>query len=648
MIFRLSSNSGSNNKSIHNQDQEGEKRNGRVHNQSSLTSPEVMLPKPQRLSLIVKQAWTSSSSNTNTARNQILSSTSSPPCASNPSSSSSATKQKQELTALVYPPKSKRTNIQSTVTTSRRASNGSSSSSSSKTTKSLRQSKQSLQKQKQEQERNQSALPIYPTSSHFFDPEALAPPSHYSEEEKGGGPDPSDGDDDDNNGNNNESNNDLVQAMSIISHLEKENDDYRRQVVQLRQTLLQVQEERDDRHLPTSSSALPPKFDQDDNERRTLLERIDKLETKNRNQKDLFQTAMEIKDVELTICQRERDILAQRVKELMQQARVASASASFKNNSNDNNNSNKSQENEMWMAKVPRTIQVATAEDRKSQHNQQPVSEPATKQRACHTQESNRSQEPTLEELDGSVLSESSRSLRSPPTTLNSPNTVAQLQKALHEKEQELLDLQERGRVETTMMRQVMDQRIQEYEQCLHSKDQQIQQLLLFKVTNKVEDAKPQAQPDPTGLPVENEKMPLNTNNSTKQYPVQKEEEEEETAEPAEAVAALQGDSSARQVYEEGGENGHNESRTSAATKTKKTTKKSDTEMDAMNARTLTGAPPPSLSSEDHKERIKMLRHRRSSVESVMRAKVERICKQNVDSSSQRTTSTAAESTASS
>ena len=229
--------------------------------------------------------------------------------------------------------------------------------------------------------------------------------------------------------------NGLAQAMSIIGHLETENDEYRREVIHLRQCLTQLTQEREEernelqkqqrqgRGGSTRSSRSSSTSSSSSRSERAWQERLHKLETTNRNQKDLFQTALEIKEVELQIAHRERDILAQRLQEI-KQARLQHKS-SLKSS----------------LPAIPRTVSLGD------------------------------------DPVDGTSSSPTAQP--SPPRQHDTEQAMAQLERALAQTQQELAEMEERGRLETAMMRRVMDERVQEYESSLQAKDQAIQALLL-------------------------------------------------------------------------------------------------------------------------------------------------------------------------
>jgi len=114
-----------------------------------------------------------------------------------------------------------------------------------------------------------------------------------------------------NNNNNNTSTlslatHDFDHAVQCIHTLEEENSQLRNDLQVLLQRLQQEHE---------SGEAMQ-------RQHRELSTQVQKLQTKHDNQKVIFDTALEIKQVEVKIAHKERDILSTRVKELMQELRA--------------------------------------------------------------------------------------------------------------------------------------------------------------------------------------------------------------------------------------------------------------------------------------------------------------------------------------
>ena len=483
------------------------------------------------------------------------------------------------------------------------------------------------------------------------------------------------------NGNSTSNKGDLAQAMSIISHLEHENDDYRRQVGELRERILQVKQERDEymyqlangnsssrelttstaeaqamaqgpaeaaSQLPSGSSSTnqppttlpslpsPPSYELVSQEERALLKRIEKLETKNRNQKELFQTALEIKDVELSIQRRERDILAQRVEEIKQARRVA------EQHQQEQRLASETEALEHLQASLNEAMEDKCAAMQKNRDLLQQV-------------ESSQLQVKSMGDMLAQQQRDSHEQMDRMATELN--RQIAQLEAKAQQQEAQLRELEERGRLETTMMRQVMAERIQDYEARLQNKDTLIEHL-----QTQVLNGGPESTTNNTARDTTHEPHDV----LGKQHYVKEEEEEDEddslgqqddqrrpprppssAEQPAQEQDRAQSTDMAlsspldllRKTQEEqnGGESAHFALVRISGCATTTT----DSCYSSSNNNNNKVSP---TRSEGHEERLQRLRSRRRSVEYFMRAKVEHIRKQNLDSSSQTTTTTAAES----
>ena len=484
------------------------------------------------------------------------------------------------------------------------------------------------------------------------------------------------------NGNSTSNKGDLAQAMSIISHLEHENDDYRRQVGELRERILQVKQERDEymcqlangnsssrelttstaeaqamaqgpaeaaSQLPSGSSSTnqppttlpslpsPPSYELVSQEERALLKRIEKLETKNRNQKELFQTALEIKDVELSIQRRERDILAQRVEEIKQARRVA------EQHQQEQRLASETEALEHLQASLNEAMEDKCAAMQKNRDLLQQV-------------ESSQLQVKSMGDMLAQQQRDSHEQMDRMATELN--RQIAQLEAKAQQQEAQLRELEERGRLETTMMRQVMAERIQDYEARLQNKDTLIEHL-----QTPVLNGGPEWTTNNTARDTTHEPHDV----LGKQHYVKEEEEDDEddsqgqqddqrrpprspssAEQPAQEQDRAQSTDMAlsspldllRKTQEEqsGGESAHFALVRISGCATTTTTDSCYSSSSNNNNKVSP------TRSEGHEERLQRLRSRRRSVESFMRAKVEHIRKQNLDSSSQTTTTTAAES----
>ena len=266
---------------------------------------------------------------------------------------------------------------------------------------------------------------------------------------------------------------DLAEAMATISILEENNDIIRKQLKKrdkLEERFKRVQADRDeyaaqlrDQQLAqhareggdVQDRAALVTIERLQKEKKQLLvkehmlkEKIQKLDTKNKNQKAIFQTAVEIKDVEMKINRKERDILAHRLVEIKK----------------DGENSARGEPRSSLARSQP--------EGASSEREQQMAQQLETKQ----------SEITSLEKM----LKEQEREsdIRMEEAVADFKRQIAELDEKIKKKEREMGELQDCARLEAFKARRLMDEKVgelqvqlDEYEDRLINREQQIKQL---------------------------------------------------------------------------------------------------------------------------------------------------------------------------
>ncbi|KAL7568561.1 hypothetical protein ACA910_002673 [Epithemia clementina (nom. ined.)] len=400
----------------------------------------------------------------------------------------------------------------------------------------------------------------------------------------------------------------------------------------------------DDREQETLTSLLN-RLHQDHqqmlSQQQTLLQRMDQFEAEihrlpqhgehdqeDPNKEKILREALEVKNSELHRQQEERDALAQQLSDLEQakKKRAANVTAEVKScfrsglvvDESDQEQSESEGEHDETEVEAEDPVQLL-----------QEVVESTQWQVSALKQVFENQQQEAQARLDWTV-----RELH---------RQMEQLQVSLLEQqEQQLKDMQERGRLETAMMRQVMSDRVKEYEQELQQQKTQIQLL-----QRQQQRCQPQAPPvqsptkptfySPTYLPQSNNKVQAEQviNEDCRRTPFQSLSNHHSLIANVRAVKSEHGSYELDQ-------RSHGTQRPPPALSSKRSL-----------APTLALPGParliPSQSFEDRAERRNQLRRRRQTVESFMRAQVELIRKQNLDSpsSSLSVATTAAESASS-
>ncbi|KAL7579467.1 hypothetical protein ACA910_007851 [Epithemia clementina (nom. ined.)] len=293
---------------------------------------------------------------------------------------------------------------------------------------------------------------------------------------------------------------DLAEAMATISMLEENNETLRKQLKKrdkLEERFKRVQAERDelaaqlrDHQLALSNSVAADGSDVQDRaslvtierlqkEKKRLLskeyvlkEKIQKLEIKNKNQKAIFQTAVEIKHVEMKINQKERDILAHRLSEVKKDFIAAQTDPSMAE--------------ELRVLKA--RLQQAEAERESSMEQEGEEgcralpSQKTLQQQMAQEIENQKIEIERLEKKLQEQEIESQKRLDDAVEDLS--NQISELDQKIQKKEEEMAGLQDRSRLEAFKARRLMEEKVgelqlqlDEYEDRLINREQQIKQL---------------------------------------------------------------------------------------------------------------------------------------------------------------------------
>ena len=275
---------------------------------------------------------------------------------------------------------------------------------------------------------------------------------------------------------------DLAQAMATISKLQEENDSLRQRLSRLEsveQRLKQAEQERDEylsqlndqearylRGLAPNASAVVNRLQKEKKQYQTretaLKDKIAKLEMKNENQKNIFQTAVEIKEVEMKITQKERDILATRLEEYKQHRSMQDDSKRKELDELQSRLRSAEEESREY------TIHIDTLSDQIEDLKKEVASKNV--------------QVEALEQLLNETQAQAESRVEEATVDLN--NEIISLKQQIGERERSISDLQERSQLESFKARRVMDEKVtklqkqvEEFEQSINSRDETIRKL---------------------------------------------------------------------------------------------------------------------------------------------------------------------------
>ena len=198
-----------------------------------------------------------------------------------------------------------------------------------------------------------------------------------------------------------------------------------------------------------------------------LKEKIKMLEIKNKNQKTIFETAVEIKQVELKINQKERDILSSQLVEIRKE-RLVEGNA-------------RSEELELLQAR----LQAAEEQQHKAESAEKgdgTAADESQQQLLSQEIETKKLEIETLENMLKEQERESKARYDEMVADMNS--RIHDLDEKLKTKESELSELEERARLEAFKARRMMEEKVgelqeqlDEYMDCLVTRDEQIKKL---------------------------------------------------------------------------------------------------------------------------------------------------------------------------
>eukprot|EP00522_Entomoneis_paludosa_P005458 CAMPEP_0172475628 /NCGR_PEP_ID=MMETSP1065-20121228/69968_1 /TAXON_ID=265537 /ORGANISM="Amphiprora paludosa, Strain CCMP125" /LENGTH=1452 /DNA_ID=CAMNT_0013233839 /DNA_START=11 /DNA_END=4369 /DNA_ORIENTATION=+ len=275
---------------------------------------------------------------------------------------------------------------------------------------------------------------------------------------------------------------DLAQAMATISKLEDENHMLRKRLMKLdniEERLLQAEFERDEylsqlndqdprgmKGVPADAVVMITRLQREKRQllsRETVLkEKIGKLQTKNENQKAIFQTAVEIKEVEMKITQKERDIFAARLEEHKRDRNAQTG--------------NSSRELELLQSR----LNIVEEERRESDIRVNALTEQA--QELQSEVDAKKTEIVSLQKRMKDSEHEALEELELVSSDLN--KQIMKLKDQIMKSERDIADLQEQGRLESFKARRVMDDKvnhlqrqIDNYENTLIERDEMIKKL---------------------------------------------------------------------------------------------------------------------------------------------------------------------------
>jgi len=261
---------------------------------------------------------------------------------------------------------------------------------------------------------------------------------------------------------------DLAQAMATISKFEDENTMILRRLQRLEgveQRLEQVQAERDHfmsqlntkdqasfNGAPADAVAMISRLQTEKRQlvsrEMVLKEKISRLETKNENQKTIFQTAVEIKETEMKITKKERDILAARLEEYKREKKPqhesSNAEAMEVLRSRLKELEEQCRENEIFINDL----------NEKSEELKQDVDAKRTAIESLQKQlrESNEEAQAKVEQ-----------------STTHLVRTISQLEQQIEAQEKQISDMKERRQLESFKTRRIMDEKVNQLQKQIDS-----------------------------------------------------------------------------------------------------------------------------------------------------------------------------------